>query len=151
MMPQKFGIPKSRTRAVRNVMKANRGVDTKPELRLRSQIHKSGLRYAIDVRPESDINRRADLVFRSAKVAVFVHGCFWHGCPKHHKLPKSNKKYWAQKVRRNRERDQETQRLLRKRGWKVLVFWEHESVDSCAVKTFQTVKQRRVDLLRSRQ
>jgi DNA mismatch endonuclease (patch repair protein) len=146
MMPQKLGIPKSSTRAVRNVMKANRGVDTKPELRLRSQIHKSGLRYAIDVRPESDINRRADLVFRSAKVAVFVHGCFWHGCRKHYTLPKSNKKFWAQKVRRNRERDQETQRLLRKRGWKVLVFWEHQAVDSCGIKTIQTVEKRRMEM-----
>lgn len=143
MMPQKFGIPKSRTRAVRNVMKANRGVDTKPELRLRSQIHKSGLRYAIDVRPESDINRRADLVFRSAKVAVFVHGCFWHGCPKHYTLPKSNKKFWAKKVLRNRERDQETKRLLRKRGWKVLVFWEHQSPEACGATVVACVAQRR--------
>ena len=144
MMPQEFGIPKSRTRAVRNVMKANRGVDTKPELRLRSQIHKSGLRYAIDVRPESDINRRADLVFRSAKVAVFVHGCFWHGCPKHYKLPKSNKKYWEQKVRRNLERDQETQRLLRKRGWKVLVFWEHQNSEACSQVVVDSVQLRRI-------
>ena len=145
-MPSRVKTPKARTAAVRNVMKANRGVDTKPELRLRSQVHKAGLRYAIDVRPESDINRRADLVFRSAKVAVFVHGCFWHGCPKHYTLPKSNKKYWAQKVRRNRERDQETQRLLRKRDWKVLVFWEHQSVDSCAIKTIETVEKRRMEL-----
>jgi DNA mismatch endonuclease (patch repair protein) len=142
-MPSRVKTPKARTAAVRNVMKANRRVDTKPELRLRSQIHKSGLRYAMDVRPESDINRRADLVFRSAKVAVFVHGCFWHGCPKHHKLPKSNKKFWAQKVRRNRERDQETQRLLRKRGWKVLVFWEHQEAQVCADKVNVCVRQRR--------
>lgn len=145
-MSKKIVIPKSRTNAVRNVMKANRGVDTKPELRLRSQVHKSGLRYAIDVRPETDINRRADLVFRSARVAVFVHGCFWHGCAKHYVLPKSNRKYWAQKVRRNRERDHETQQLLRKRGWKVLVFWEHQSVDSCAIKTIETVEKRRMEL-----
>ena len=142
-MPSRVKTPKARTAAVRNVMKANRGVDTKPELRLRSQIHKSGLRYAIDVRPESDINRRADLVFRSAKVAVFVHGCFWHGCPKHHKLPKSNKKYWAQKVRRNRERDQETQRLLRKRGWKVLAFWEHQNSEACFQVVVDSVLLRR--------
>ena len=142
-MSSKVKTPKSRTLAVRNVMKANRGVDTKPELKLRSQIHKSGLRYAIDVRPESDINRRADLVFRSAKVAVFVHGCFWHGCPKHYTSPKSNKEYWAQKVRKNRERDQETQRLLRKRGWKVLVFWEHQNSEACSQVVVDSVQLRR--------
>jgi len=147
-MKVRVKTPKSRSVAVRNVMRANRGVNTGPEIRLRSLVHKAGLRYAIDVRPEEDINRRADLVFRSAKVAVFVHGCFWHGCPRHYVLPKSNKKYWADKVRRNRERDQETKRLLSKRGWKVLVYWEHQSVDSCGIRTLQTVKQRRVKIRR---
>ena len=142
-MPSRVKTPKARTAAVRNVMKANRGVDTKPGLKLRSQVHKAGLRYAIDVRPESDINRRADLVFRSAKVAVFVHGCFWHSCPKHYKLPKSNKKYWEQKARRNLERDQETQRLLRKRGWKVLVSWEHENAEICAKRVIAYVRRSR--------
>jgi DNA mismatch endonuclease, patch repair protein len=103
-MQPRVKTPESRSIAVRNVMRANRGVDTEPEIRLRSLVHKAGLRYAIDVRPESDLNRRADLVFRAAKVAVFVNGCFWHGCPKHYSPPKSNKRYWSEKVRRNRER-----------------------------------------------
>jgi DNA mismatch endonuclease (patch repair protein) len=140
---QKISTPKSRSSAVRNVMLANRGVDTGPEKRLRSIVHKAGLRYAIDVRPEADINRRADLVFRSAKVAVFVHGCFWHGCPLHYKTPKSNKPYWSDKVSRNRERDEETKRLLRRRGWKVIVFWEHQSPQSSARTTVREVKKRR--------
>lgn len=145
-MSSRIATPKSRSLATRNVMKANKGVDTKPELLLRSFIHKAGLRYAINVRPEADINRRADIVFRSARVAVFVHGCFWHGCPRHYVLPKSNKRYWADKVRRNRERDQETKRLLKERGWKVLVYWEHQSVDSCGIRTIQRVKQRRAEI-----
>lgn len=138
-MLSRIETPKSRSLATRNVMKANRGVDTKPELLLRSFIHKAGLRYAINVRPEADINRRADLIFRSARVAVFIHGCFWHGCPRHYVLPKSNKKYWAEKVRRNRERDLETKRLLRKRGWKVLVFWEHQSPEASGAKVVKIV------------
>lgn len=142
-MQTKVKTPKSRSVAVRNVMRANRGVDTKPELRLRSQVHRAGLRYAVDVRPEADINRRADLVFRSAKVAVYVHGCFWHGCPKHYALPKSNKKYWAEKVRRNKERDVETRKILSSRGWKVLVFWEHQSPEASGVKTIESVLVRR--------
>jgi DNA mismatch endonuclease (patch repair protein) len=140
---QKIRTPKSRSSAVRNVMLANRGVDTGPEKRLRSIVHKAGLRYAIAVRPEADINRRADLVFRSAKVAVFVHGCFWHGCPKHYSSPKSNMRYWSEKVRRNRERDVETRLLLKRRGWRVLVFWEHQPAESCSVRVVSAVSERK--------
>ena len=135
--------PKSRSIAVRNVMRANRGVDTGPEIRLRSLVHKAGLRYAIDVRPEPDINRRADIVFRAAKVAVFVNGCFWHGCPKHYSAPKSNKRYWSAKVRRNRERDAETRVLLKRRGWRVLVFWEHQPVQPCSERVVSIVSERK--------
>ena len=142
-MPPRIRTPKSRSIAVRNVMQANRGVDTGPEIRLRSLVHKAGLRYAIDVRPEADINRRADLVFRAAKVAVFVNGCFWHGCPKHYSSPKSNKRYWSEKVRRNRERDIETRFLLKRRGWRVLVFWEHQPAQSCGERVVSVVSERK--------
>ena len=142
-MPPRIRTPKSRSIAVRNVMQANRGVDTGPEIRLRSLVHKAGLRYAIDVRPEADINRRADLVFRAAKVAVFVNGCFWHGCPKHYSSPKSNQRYWSEKVRRNRERDVETRFLLKRRGWRVLVFWEHQPAQSCSERVVSVVSERK--------
>ena len=142
-MQTRVKTPKSRSIAVRNVMRANKGVDTGPEIRLRSLVHRAGLRYAIDVRPESDINRRADLVFRAAKVAVFVNGCFWHGCPKHYSPPKSNKRYWSEKVRRNRERDVETRSLLKRRGWRVLVFWEHQSAQSCSERVVSVVSERK--------
>ena len=142
-MQARVKTPKSRSIAVRNVMRANRGVDTGPEIRLRSLVHKAGLRYAIDVRPEQDINRRADLVFRGAKVAVFVNGCFWHGCPKHYSAPKSNKRYWSEKVRRNRERDVETMVLLKRRGWRVLVFWEHQPTRLCSERVVSIVSERK--------
>jgi len=142
-MKVRVKTPKSRSLAVRNVMRANRGVDTGPEIRLRSLVHKAGLRYAIDVRPEADINRRADLVFRAAKVAVFVNGCFWHGCPKHYSSPKSNKRYWSEKVRRNRARDVETRFLLKRRGWRVLVFWEHQPAQSCSERVVSVVSERK--------
>ena len=142
-MQPKVKTPKSRSIAVRNVMRANRGADTGPEMRLRSLVHKAGLRYAIDVRPEPDINRRADLVFRGAKVAVFVNGCFWHGCPKHYSAPKSNKRYWSEKVRRNRERDVETMVLLKRRGWRVLVFWEHQPARLCSERVVSIVSERK--------
>jgi len=142
-MQSKVRTPKSRSIAVRNVMRANRGVDTGPETRLRSLVHRAGLRYAIDVRPESNINRRADLVFRATKVAVFVNGCFWHGCPAHYSLPKSNQRYWSEKVRRNKERDEETKSLLKSRGWKVLVFWEHQPAESCSKRVVSVVSKRK--------
>lgn len=118
--------PRASSPAVRNVMRANKGTDTSPELAIRRLLHRSGFRYTVNKRPEKDINRRADIVFRSAKVAVFVHGCFWHGCPTHYVLPKSNKKYWSAKVKRNKVRDSETRALLQTRGWRVIVVWEHQ-------------------------
>lgn len=143
-MSARVKTPKSRSIAVRNVMRANKGSDTGPELRLRSLVHKSGLRYSINVRPAHEINRRADIVFRSAKVAVFVNGCFWHGCPRHYVTPKSNKQFWSEKVRKNRQRDTETKKLLRKRGWKVLVLWEHQDLSKCAATIVCEVRSRRL-------
>jgi DNA mismatch endonuclease (patch repair protein) len=72
------------------------------------------------------LRRTADLVFTRAKVAVFVDGCFWHGCPQHHTIAKTNAGFWASKVQANRERDTDTTYSLVEAGWKVLRFWEHE-------------------------
>lgn len=110
-------------------MQANRSRDTKPELAVRQAAHAAGLRYRVDRRPIPVLNRRADMVFTRAKVGVFVDGCFWHGCPQHHTVAKSNASFWAEKVRRNRERDAETDRLLVDAGWAVVRVWEHEPVD----------------------
>ena len=111
--------------SVQRVMKGNRGKNTQPELRFRTLVHRAGLRYAIDSRPEADLNRRADLVFRSAKVAVFIHGCFWHGhqCSLF-RWPKTNYEFWIRKILGNRKRDARACRELRKLGWKPVVVWE---------------------------
>ena len=68
---------------------------------------------------------RPDLVFRNAKVAFFVDGCFWHGCPRCYRQPKSNIAFWRNKVRQNMERDRQVGRMLRKSGWRVVRVWEH--------------------------
>lgn len=128
---------------VSNVMRANKGVNTSTELFLRSEIHKLGVRYSIDKRPEVDFNRRADLLFRSAKLAVFVNGCFWHGCSIHGRMPKTNKRYWKKKINDNKSRDLETYKVLRARGWKVVVFWEHQNPEIHAKSIVKEVKQRR--------
>ena len=78
----------------RRTMAANRSRDTKPELALRSILHSRGLRFRVDCSPLKGVRSRADIVFSKAKIAVFVDGCFWHGCPKHFIMPKTNSDYW---------------------------------------------------------
>ena len=113
-------------------MKGNRGRDTKPELALRRAVHAKGLRYFVNRRPVKTVRRTADLVFPRVRLAVFLDGCFWHGCPVHHVAAKTNAEFWAEKIRRNRERDRETDGLLVANGWTVLRIWEHVPVDEAA-------------------
>lgn len=112
--------------AARATMMGNRRRDTAPELAVRRAVHALGLRYRVDARPLVDLNRRADLVFARAKVAVFVDGCYWHGCAEHGTTARTNAGYWSAKIQRNRDRDRETNSLLADAGWTVLRFWEHE-------------------------
>lgn len=107
-------------------MRGNRRRDTKPELAVRRLVHAQGLRYRVDARPLRDLNRRADMVFTRAKVAVMIDGCYWHGCPEHGTQPRTNPNYWAAKIARNVERDAETNRILVDAGWTVIRAWEHE-------------------------
>ncbi|MFJ7771462.1 very short patch repair endonuclease [Streptomyces sp. NPDC097107] len=129
--------------ARRRNMQAIRSRDTKPEILIRRLVHATGLRYRVAARPEPDLRRTADMVFRSAKVAVFVDGCYWHGCPEHYVPPKTNSGYWSEKVVRNVKRDRDTDERLREAGWLVLRFWEHEPSDACADKIAVTVLTRR--------
>ncbi len=100
--------------------------DTQPELALRRLLHASGLRYRVDRAPLPGLRRRADLVFGPARVAVFVDGCFWHGCPQHGTSPRLNSAYWSAKLQRNRARDLDTDAQLTRAGWLVVRGWEHE-------------------------
>ncbi|MEV0699091.1 very short patch repair endonuclease [Saccharopolyspora sp. NPDC050389] len=127
----------------RKSMQANKGRDTKPELALRRAVHALGLRYRVSTRPLPAIRRTADLTFSRAKVAVFLDGCFWHGCPEHHTQSATNSEFWAEKVRRNRERDRETDRLLAEAGWSVIRIWEHEDPQVGAARVAQEVRSRR--------
>jgi DNA mismatch endonuclease (patch repair protein) len=110
----------------RAAMQGNRSRDTQPELALRRAVHALGLRYRVHVAPVPALRRRADLVFTRAKVAVFVDGCYWHGCPQHYRQSQANSSYWSQKIAGNRIRDDETSRLLIDAGWDVVRIWEHE-------------------------
>lgn len=112
---------------VRANMQANRRRDTGPELAVRRLLHARGLRYRVDFAPLPALRRRrADIVFTARRIAVFIDGCFWHGCPAHWSLAKRNSEYWGAKVKRNRDRDADTTRQLTDAGWTVLRYWEHE-------------------------
>ena len=122
-------------------MSQQRSRDTAPEMRLRRALHARGLRYFVHRRPLPGVKRTADVVFPRLRVAVFVDGCFWHSCPQHGKVPRPNAWYWPAKLRRNLERDAETDRLLDSAGWTSVRVWEHEDPGAAADRITSVVQQ----------
>jgi DNA mismatch endonuclease (patch repair protein) len=114
--------------------------DTGPETALRSQLHALGLRFKVDRRILPGCRRRADVVFPRQQVAVFVDGCFWHGCPDHMDWPSANGDWWRAKIEGTRARDRETGRLLTESGWRVLRVWEHEDPGHAAQRIAATIR-----------
>jgi DNA mismatch endonuclease, patch repair protein len=99
---------------------------TSPEVALRQELHRRGLRYRVQLKVPGNNRRTIDIAFTRARLAVFVDGCFWHGCPKHGNMPMTNSAWWEWKLARNQNRDRDTDRLLSEAGWEVLRVWEHE-------------------------
>jgi DNA mismatch endonuclease (patch repair protein) len=91
----------------------------------------------------SDRRRRVDIVFGPARVAVFVDGCFWHGCPEHATWPKRNARFWRKKIEANTRRDRDTDERLRREGWTVVRVWEHEPPNEAADRIEALVRSRR--------
>jgi len=124
-------------------MRGNKGKDTKPELKVRSALHRRGYRFRKDYAVQTDGGRvQVDIAFPRRRVAIFIDGCFWHRCPEHGRTPKTNSAYWSEKLRRNAERDDRVDALLRDQGWTVLRVWEHvataEAVNAVAAALLQT-------------
>jgi DNA mismatch endonuclease (patch repair protein) len=139
--------PASSDPGVRAAMRSNRRVDTKPEVALRSLLHRAGLRFRKDYRLDLPLARvRPDIVFTRVKVAVFVDGCFWHCCPEHAVSPKSNDWYWAPKLARNVERDRRADEALGSAGWHVVRIWEHEPIDEAMTRLLAIIEERRHEL-----
>lgn len=111
------------------VMRAVKSRDTAPELKVRRAAHALGLRFRLG---RSDLPGKPDLVFPSRRVALFVHGCFWHGhdCARGARMPQTNRAYWYAKITRNIARDASSLASLRKLGWKPAVIWECETKDA---------------------
>ncbi|MFE6970944.1 very short patch repair endonuclease [Isoptericola sp. NPDC057653] len=113
-------------------MSAARRRDTKPEVDVRRILHARGLRYRVAYPVPGRPRRTVDIAFTRTKIAVFLDGCFWHGCPDHGTLPTANRAWWVAKLGANAARDQDTTTLLENQGWLVLRFWEHEGAESVA-------------------
>lgn len=128
------------TAAVRKSMRSNRSRDTRPELAVRRAAHALGLRYRVDARPLPGVRCRADMIFTRRRLAVFIDGCWWHGCPDHHRPPRANGQYWAAKVARNIERDRRTDHMLADAGWRVLRIWEHDDPAEAAQRVADAVR-----------
>jgi DNA mismatch endonuclease, patch repair protein len=124
-------------------MQGNRATDTRPEVAVRSAVHALGLRYRKHTRPLEALRCRADLVFRRERVAVFVDGCFWHGCPQHGKRPTTNQQYWNSKIELNVSRDARNDAALEAAGWQPLRVWEHEHPIDAAARIAAAVRERR--------
>lgn len=120
-----------------------RGRDTRPEVAIRSSVHRSGLRYRVNHRVNANgLWVRPDLVFTRARVAVFVDGCFWHVCPEHATWPATNATWWRDKLLRNQARDRKVDAALTDAGWRVLRVWEHEDAPSAAARIVAAVHLR---------
>lgn len=139
-LPPLAPAPPPSSEIARRTMVANRSRDTRPEIELRSALHRLGLRFRKDHRvriPPRAV--RVDIAFPRDRLAVLVDGCFWHGCPDHMTWPKANGDWWRQKIGLNQRRDRQTDERLRAAGWSVVRIWEHEPIDDAAAAVAETL------------
>lgn len=123
-------------------MRTQRERDTGVEREIRSRVHAFGLRYQLHRRLLPASRREVDMVFPTARVAVFVDGCFWHSCPRHGTWPKNNAPFWRRKLEENVRRDRDTDARLIADGWRVLRVWEHEAAEEAAARIAEVVRAR---------
>ncbi len=116
--------------------------DTAPEVGLRRALHRRGLRFRLQVKVPGNNRRTIDIAFTRARLAVYVDGCFWHGCVEHGTTPGTNSEWWSWKLARTRERDRDTDRELKEAGWEVVRVWEHEDPEVAAQLIAQTYASR---------
>ncbi|MDV5146000.1 very short patch repair endonuclease [Streptomyces sp. SBC-4] len=119
--------------------------DTAPEVAVRKLLHAGGLRYRVNVPVPGMPRRTIDIAWGTERIAIFLDGCFWHGCPQHATHPKANAEWWRTKLDRNVARDRETTEHLEARGWTVLRFWEHVPAEEVATTVRAVVDRERRD------
>jgi DNA mismatch endonuclease (patch repair protein) len=136
--------PAASSAAVRRVMQGNRRVDTGPELALRRALHALGVRYRVNRRLRTTGGWvRPDISIERWRLAVFVDGCFWHGCAEHGTQPRANAPWWQEKIERNQRRDERDTEALLTAGWTVLRVWEHEPPAQAALRISSVLTARR--------
>jgi DNA mismatch endonuclease, patch repair protein len=128
-MPSTRAGPTPLNAAVTEQMRKMPRHSTTPEMLLRRELHRRGLRYRIH---PAALPGRPDIAFTRAHIAVFVDGCFWHGCERHGTVPKNNRAWWVEKLRRTAERDREKDELLVRLGWQTIHIWEHDAPNQAA-------------------
>lgn len=138
-------VPPSSAEARRR-MQGVRQKNTSAESALRRELHARGLRYRIHIPVLAKPRRVADVAFSGLRVAVFVDGCFWHGCPRHATWPKQNAEFWRAKILANQQRDRDTDARLRADGWRVIRVWAHEPPARVAARVATVVEKRRKEL-----
>jgi DNA mismatch endonuclease (patch repair protein) len=140
-MKKNVDAPIPSSRAASRRMESVRSSNTSAELKLRAYLHKIGLRYRVHQLVSRHTRCRPDLVFKRARVVVFVDGCFWHSCPRHRSWPAANAQWWREKIEANCERDRRLRRQLRRAGWRVVRVWEHEKPEVAARRIYGLVRK----------
>jgi len=123
-------------------MLAQKQTGTAPERAVLTALHRRGLRYRKHLKPLQTLRCKADAVFGPSKVAVFVDGCFWHGCPEHRVSPKANRDWWESKIVRTIARDRRNDAALAEAGWTVIRIWEHDDPEAAAARIEAAVKDK---------
>ncbi|MGY4768939.1 DNA mismatch endonuclease Vsr [Kribbella sp. CWNU-51] len=141
--------PAPSSAAVRDRFRRQRTRDTAPEVALRRQLYRQGLRYRVDYRPLRQHRWKVDVAFVGLRVAVYVDGCFWHSCPDHGLKPKSNSKWWREKLVHNVLRDRRADAALGEAGWEVVRVWEHEDPVVAARRVCEVVRTRKDQVRKS--
>lgn len=128
--------------AVSRRMANTRGRDNLAERTLRSTLYKKGFRFRIHYKAIEGVRRTVDIAFPSSRLAIFIDGCFWHGCPIHGTWPKKNATFWRKKIEANRKRDRDTDGKLKVNGWAVIRIWEHEDPEVASRRIVHTLNAR---------
>lgn len=121
--------PKPISDSVSGAMRSMPEHSTGPEMAVRRMLHKRGLRYRVQYPVPGAPRRTIDIAFPGRSIAVFIDGCFWHGCAEHRNIPAHNRDWWQMKIGENRARDLDTDERLKVAGWSVFRFWEHDAVE----------------------
>lgn len=131
--------PAAISKAVSGAMRSMPEHSTGPEMAVRRLLYAKGLRYRVQYPVPTASRRSIDIAFPGKKVAVFIDGCFWHGCSDHRNIPVHNRDWWQNKIDRNRSRDRDTDEKLRNAGWHVLRVWEHVPTEQIVSEIYHVV------------